>query len=575
LNNNVFIIHNVHFSFLFNVGDKINSKFNILFLLSIILLLSISSVSAADLSLDNNAISSINNYEDIDDTLENNQNIANDLLNTNLVESNSISTDEGEDILSSSDDVNASDIVGSSSVDSSDVVASSANASTSTLINTHMEILSKNKNSNYSCCEEYVVRLLDENNNSLSDCDLSFKLLNKSGTADYAYGITDEDGDVYFVLFDEAGIYNISVVFGGNSKYKSSKIMETNAAVCDNVTITFSKTSYAFRGESIKVTFKTSLGYLVAGQKVNVVINNVTYTKTTNSKGIITLAIPNNNYAIINCTLVSRAYNNANKCINLKVYIKTTIKNNNLAILKGNYFKVTLKDQYGKAVANRLITFTIEGKKYNSTTNSKGIASVKISLSSEVHTVKYAFAGDSHYYKSSGSIVLDVIDSSYQFKKGLNQKNAVGSSKYLVGKGYSKITTKIKKLAKQLTSGYTKTLDKAAAIYNYVRDVVDYSGYANSKKGASGTLSSKKANCCDQASLVIALCRASGIYARYSHAQGCRFASGYAGHVWAQIKVGKVWYSADPTSVRNSLGHVNNWNYKSFYSLKQYAFVPF
>ena len=77
-----------------------------------------------------------------------------------------------------------------------------------------------------------------------------------------------------------------------------------------------------------------------------------------------------------------------------------------------------------------------------------------------------------------------------------------------------------------MTKGLKTDEAKAQAIYNYVRDEIDYSYYANSKHGASGTLSAGSGNCVDQASLVVALCRASGIHARYAHAKGCTFSSG-------------------------------------------------
>ena len=146
----------------------------------------------------------------------------------------------------------------------------------------------------------------------------------------------------------------------------------------------------------------------------------------------------------------------------------------------------------------------------------------------------------------------------------------------MVGTGQSAITSSIKNLATQLTKGLKTTEEKAQAIYNYVRDEIDYSYYANSKYGATGTLKAGSGNCVDQASLVVALCRASNIPARYSHAKGCTFSSGLVtGHVWAQILVNGVWYSADATSVRNKLGNIQNWNTNSYSNLNRYAAVPF
>ena len=166
---------------------------------------------------------------------------------------------------------------------------------------------------------------------------------------------------------------------------------------------------------------------------------------------------------------------------------------------------------------------------------------------------------------------------SNDFKKGLNEKNTVSDlSQYLKAGGHCALNQAIKNKAASLTKGLTTTAAKANAIFNYVRDGIEYSYYADSKKDASGTLSSGSANCCDQANLVVALCRAAGIPARYSHAQGCTFSSGLVtGHVWAQILVGDTWYAADATSSRNKLGDINNWNTNSYNTLKQYALIPF
>ena len=95
--------------------------------------------------------------------------------------------------------------------------------------------------------------------------------------------------------------------------------------------------------------------------------------------------------------------------------------------------------------------------------------------------------------------------------------------------------------------------------------------------GASKTLINGVGNCCDQANLIVALCRESGIPVRYSHGQHCYFyvSQNYYGHVWAQILVGDTWYAADPTGPNNSLGVIKNWNIQTFNSLRQYALLPF
>ncbi|AMK14864.1 transglutaminase domain-containing protein [Methanobrevibacter olleyae] len=180
---------------------------------------------------------------------------------------------------------------------------------------------------------------------------------------------------------------------------------------------------------------------------------------------------------------------------------------------------------------------------------------------------------------SSGYPSVNKKGNTSQYKAGLNEIANLTASQlkaYLTSSGNDALNSAIKNLANKLVSGKTTTWAKAEAIYNYVRDYISYSYYSNSKKGASGTLTSKSANCCDQANLVVALCRAANIPARFSHGKGCTFSSGLVtGHVWAQIYVDGVWYSADATSSRNSLGNIKNWNVKSFSNLNRYAHLPF
>ena len=133
----------------------------------------------------------------------------------------------------------------------------------------------------------------------------------------------------------------------------------------------------------------------------------------------------------------------------------------------------------------------------------------------------------------------------------------------------------IKALAAKITKGLNTPIQRATAIYNWVRDNIDYSFYYDTKKGALGTLKSKTANCVDTAHLVVALERAAGFAAQYEHVTA-QFSSGtWYGHVIALVYVNGVWYKADGTSYRNSFGVVNNWNTKTAIVHNKYRELPF
>ncbi len=93
---------------------------------------------------------------------------------------------------------------------------------------------------------------------------------------------------------------------------------------------------------------------------------------------------------------------------------------------------------------------------------------------------------------------------------------------------------------------------KAEAIYEYARDEWEWEDYMNTKKGAVGTIKAKGGNCCDLTHATVAMCRATGIPARYLHGQ-CYY-SHVIGHVIPEIYVDGKWWIADPTNNDSTWG---------------------
>lgn len=137
-------------------------------------------------------------------------------------------------------------------------------------------------------------------------------------------------------------------------------------------------------------------------------------------------------------------------------------------------------------------------------------------------------------------------------------------------------TSSVSALARSLSYGSTSQTDTATKIFNWVRDNIKYSFYYESKYYASGTLSRRAGNCCDQANLLVALSRAAGISAIYKSGY-CYFTTSkhWYGHVWANLNVNGQWLPADTTSYRNSLGVINNWNTATFTYYGSYTTLPF
>lgn len=446
------------------------------------------------------------------------------------------------------------------------------------LKSSHIQIITPENWKIYDMGETYKIKLLDENNSPITQANIAFTITNAYNWNYYYTAITDYEGIANLPLYlDTYGLYNIQAIFYGNSEYAPSEPVNSNVILIEKTIIQTPK-KYAYRGSEFSIKLVSINDEPLSNQKIKIIIDNEEHILTTNSEGIVTIKMPSDKKTVeLNCIFSdSDYYGDSTLYMILPVYKKTKIKSLVSSILKGKYYKVLLKGVDGKILTKVKVKITINGKSYFRTTNSKGIAYLKITSGRGEKYVLLEFDNDGTYGPYSGRSTLHIINPSGQFKKGLNQKTKSSVRKYLSGGRYAKITKGIKKLSKSITKKYSTKIEKMVAIFNYVKYNLKYKFYLNSRKGAAKTLKSKSGNCCDHTSLIIALCRASKIPARYVHCKKCRFSSGLVvGHVWAQIYVGGTWYSADATSYSNIVGHIGDWNTKKHGSIHIYRNLPF
>ena len=91
----------------------------------------------------------------------------------------------------------------------------------------------------------------------------------------------------------------------------------------------------------------------------------------------------------------------AKKTTTKKEKVTLTAPNLKMYYKDGNKFKVTLKNKNKKSIAKAKVTININGKDYDRTTDSKGLATLGISLKSGSYPVLTKFAGTSKYESSS------------------------------------------------------------------------------------------------------------------------------------------------------------------------------
>lgn len=397
---------------------------------------------------------------------------------------------------------------------------------------------------------------------------------------------TDSDGLIRFNLPSlNKGSYTVDYSYRGNKFFKASKSSNYITLLSNgnesNLKVK-STTSFGYgAGTLFKVAY-TADSVPLAKRTVTFNVNGKTYTNTTNKNGI--AAIPINlkigNYTITYMTKNEAKVNGTSNSCNIDVFKRNvsslTWKSGTSFKDSSQTFKVLLKDSNGKAISGQTIELIIDGEKYTAVTASNGYATFKTEVAFGNYKVSVKFKGNNNYQASSTSKSLTVKLSS--FGNGLNQKNTVSYLKsYLKSSSYCKVgTSKMKALVKSLTKGLTNKIDKAKAIFNYVRDTLDYSYYYNSKYGASTTLKLKKGNCVDHSHLLVALYRTAGFKARYVHGV-CHFtkSGNTVGHVWTQVLIGKTWVCGDPISYSNDLGKIKNWNTKTVKIHAKYRSLPF
>ena len=153
------------------------------------------------------------------------------------------------------------------------------------------------------------------------------------------------------------------------------------------------------------MTLKDANGKALVGKTVIFTFNDLTFSRVTNKSGVARLQIniaTAGTYRFKISFAGDEKFSASSKTV--KVYVKkqtlklTVPKKTYRLRNKKKYLTATLKNSKGKAIKNKKITFTINGKKYTAKTNSKGVAKVKVSLSKR-KTYKFTakFAGDKSY----------------------------------------------------------------------------------------------------------------------------------------------------------------------------------
>lgn len=137
----------------------------------------------------------------------------------------------------------------------------------------------------------------------------------------------------------------------------------------------------------------------LSNQSVIFNICNKNYTRTTDENGIASLRISlaANSYDMVIYYLGNSIYapSTANYTI-VSYQIPAKIVVQSTKILDGSYFKIYLYDNENRAISSQKVTFEINGKTYSRTTNSNGLAALRILLNPGKYNIKINYAGGAY-----------------------------------------------------------------------------------------------------------------------------------------------------------------------------------
>ena len=266
----------------------------------------------------------------------------------------------------------------------------------------------------YNVDKEWVIILKDSQGNPLQKENLTVDF----GSGDNNYK-TDVNGQV---RINVAGlvpkVYAVSIKFAGNENY-------TNVGISSNVTV--NKDSPNLAAEPITATYnvdkelmiilKDSQGNPIQSQDLTVNFGSGDNNYRTDVNGQVKINVAglvpkvyavsikfagNENYTNVGISSKVTVNKAAPKLIAKKATFKVKTKTKK--------YKVTLKNNKGKALKKAVVTLKVKGKTYKAKTNNKGVATFKITKLTKKGTfkTKIAFKGNSYYKAVSKSIKIKV-----------------------------------------------------------------------------------------------------------------------------------------------------------------------
>ena len=203
---------------------------------------------------------------------------------------------------------------------------------------------------------------------------------------------TDKDGVADLGIMLRPGEYILTAYNPVTGEEKGFNITVKSLIVQSDLT------KYYLNASKFQATIYDKNGSLAVGKNVTFNINGVFYTKTTDSKGVVSLAINLRPGEYIITTM----YEGLAVGNNIVVLPTLVTRDLNMTYGDGSNFTAQTLDGQGKPLANQNVTFNINGVFYNKITDDNGVASLTMRLMSG----KYIITSYWNDFQTGNTIII-------------------------------------------------------------------------------------------------------------------------------------------------------------------------
>ena len=227
--------------------------------------------------------------------------------------------------------------------------------------------------------------------------DSTGKVLTKTTVKFNIHGVfytkkTDKDGVADLGIMLRPGEYILTAYNPVTGEEKGFNITVKSLIVQSDLT------KYYLNASKFQATIYDKNGSLAVGKNVTFNINGVFYTKTTDSNGVVSLAINLRPGEYIITTM----YEGLAVGNNIVVLPTLVTRDLNMTYGDGSNFTAQTLDGQGKPLANQNVTFNINGVFYNKVTDDNGVASLTIRLMSG----KYIITSYWNDFQTGNTIII-------------------------------------------------------------------------------------------------------------------------------------------------------------------------